>query len=384
MLQARARVPAIHCKVVFLVRSLEMGGSERQLAILAQSLHERGVPVAVMVFYEGGVLARELAAAGVSVSCLGKKGRWNLVSFFMRLVKAIRSENPAVVHGYLNIPNLLSLSLRPFLPHARIFWGIRASNVALSRSDWLNRLANRLEARLARHVDCVIANSWAGKAYAVARGFPQHKIVVVPNGIDTLVFRFDAAGRRRMRQQWGIADDHVLVGMTARLDPVKDYPTFLDAARRLAGLHESVRFVCVGDGPAKYRAQLQETARARGLDGILTWAGTQRDMAAVYSAFDIACSSSLSEGFPNVVGEAMACERICVVTAAGDSARVVGETGLVVPPSDPAALADACMRQLALPAETQRTLQAAARQRIVAEFAVGRLAENTLQALGLA
>lgn len=371
--------------VLFLVRSLQIGGAERQLAILATGLREQGVPVTVVAYYEGGALSEELVHAGVSVLSLDKKGRWDVLPFCIRLMRLLRTERPTILHGYLDISNLLALLAKPLSPETRVVWGVRASNADLSHYDWLGRLVSRLEGRLARYADCVIANSWAGKAHAVTRGFPAEKIVVVPNGIDSKKFSFDAVGRQRMRENWGITDGECVIGLCARLHPVKDHPTFLKAARQIVERHSSARFVCVGDGPADFRRGLHELARTLGLDGRLIWAGTQDDMPAVYSAFDVACSSSSSgEGFPNVIGEAMACERICVVTAVGDSARVVGDTGLVVAPGDPAALAAACLRLIFRPIDTRQLLGAAARARIVAEFGVEKLVRRTQEVLGLA
>jgi glycosyltransferase involved in cell wall biosynthesis len=370
---------------LFLTRSLDRGGAERQLVVLAKGLANRGHTVAVAVFFGGGVYEAELAEAGVRIINLGKQGRWDILPFLSRLVCLLRKERPAVLHSYLGVPNILVTALKPLLPGTRIVWGVRASNVDLSRYDWLSRLAYILERRLVRFADCIIANSAAGKRYAVANGFPEDKIVVVNNGIDTGYFRFDPEGRRLVRVAWGVGEDEILVGLVGRLDPMKDHPVFLEAASHIARDRRDVRFVCVGGGPADYAEALKQRAADLGLTTQLIWVGSRDDMPAVYSALDIASSSSsYGEGFSNTIAEAMACGVPCVVTDVGDSAFIVGDTGSVVAPGDGSELAAAIRHLTDLPQEERWALGEMCRARVVSEFGIDRLIRRTEQALGLA
>lgn len=370
--------------VFFLIRSLERGGAERQLTLLATALARQGWQVAVVLFYGGGPFAAELEEAGVRLIVLEKGGRWDVLSFFIRLARLLRKERPTLLHGYLTVPNLLVALLKPLLPGTRIVWGLRASNMDLSRYDWLARLTAFVERLLARIPDVIIANSHAGKIHAVGQGFPSGRIEVIPNGIDTVCFAPDAAARQRVRSEWGIAEDAILVGLAARLDAMKGHSTFLHAAGLVANKYPHVRFVCVGNGSAEIQRQLQEQSRQAGLAERLIWAGVRADMPAVYSALDIACSSSsFGEGFSNSIAEAMACGAPCVVTDVGDSAWIVGKTGIVVPPGNSQALADTLMRLIVLSAEQRVALGAHARDRIVAEFGVEALVTRTEQILDL-
>ena len=327
-------------KILFLIRSLSIGGAERQLVILAKGLHQQGHEVSVAIFYAGGPLEKELHETGIPVFALHKSGRWNVLPFFMRLVRVVWKLKPRVIYGFLGTPNILSAFLKPIFPKIRMVWGVRASNMDLDRYDWLARAGYRLECWLSRFADLIICNSRAGLEYAAAHGFPRGKMTVIPNGIDTERFKPDAAARTRVREEWGIAENEILIGLVARLDPMKDHPTFLRAAAMLARERPDVRFVCVGDGPESYRAELHRLTIELGLDGKLILAGARRDMPAVFNALDIASSSSYGEGFSNAIAEAMACGVPCVVTDVGDSALIVGETGGVVPPSRPDALCE--------------------------------------------
>ncbi|MDD4169642.1 MAG: glycosyltransferase, partial [Desulfotomaculaceae bacterium] len=302
-------------KITFLIRSLDYGGAERQLVALARELHRHGHSVAVLTFYSGGPLQQDLEKAGVSVINLEKRGRWDILGFLGRLVRFLRRERPDILHGYLVTANILTVLLKPLFPDIRMIWGVRVSNLDFTRYNRYLRLTHPVECRLSRFADRIIVNSQAGSHYAISRGFPQEKTVVIPNGIDTERFRPDPESGKLVRAEWGVSSDEKLIGLVGRLDPMKDHPTFLEAAALLMQKRKDVRFVCVGDGPADLRQELHALGKALDLNKYLIWAGAREDMAAVYNALELATSSSsFGEGFPNVVGEAMACGVPCVVT----------------------------------------------------------------------
>jgi glycosyltransferase involved in cell wall biosynthesis len=371
-------------RVVLLIRSLGIGGAERQLVVLARALHARGVDVRVLTFYPAGALKPELEAAGVPVEDLGKGGRWDVLAFLWRLWRRLRALRPDVLYSWLPMANVLAAVLGPMAGVPRIVWGVRASNLDADRYDWLHRVEQSLARRLARRADAIICNAEAGRHWHEALGYPRERMVVIENGIDTERFHFDAHARARLRKEWGVADHEHLIGLVARIDPMKDHDTFLHAAALLAQRRPGVRFVCVGDGPESELARLQGLAHALGLDGRLLWLGRRADVAQVLSAMDIASSSSsYGEGFSNAIGEAMACSRICVVTDVGDSRRIVGETGFVVPPRDPEALARGWEATLALPPAQRVEREQSARRRVEERFSVKRMVEHTGEVLGL-
>jgi len=336
-------------KIFFLVRSLAYGGAERQLTLLSKGLCERGHDVVIAVFYSGGPLEKELKVTNVRILDLNKYGRWEIFGFLFRLIQVVRAERPHVLHGYLWVPNLLTVVLKPLFPNIKIVWGIRSSSRDLNQESWLERLSMKLNCWLSRFPDAIIANSQVGCNDYLAQGYPSEKMVVIPNGVDTEQFHPDPKARRRIRCEWGVIEqDHIvgIVGIVGRLSPIKDHPNFLRAAALLAQERKDVRFVCVGDGAADYLQTLQVLAEELGLRESLVWNEARADMSAVYNALDIVVSSSTSEGLSNVIGEAMACGLPCVVTNVGDSAWVVGDTGEVVPPKDPVALKNAIERLL--------------------------------------
>ena len=331
-----------------------------------------------MTFYRGGVYENEFNNTNVRLLCLEKKGRWDLLPFLIRLVRVLRLESPKVIYSFLGVSNILAVVMRPAFKSGRIIWSIRASNMDLKQYDRLSRWSYWLECRLARFSDLIIANSHAGMKFAVENGFPKEKITIIPNGIDTKHFDIDEATDNALREKWGIAGDERIIGVVGRIDPMKGIPTFLKAATLIRKYNLPVRFVWVGTGETTYEKSMHQLASQLGLDDLLVWAGPHTDMVAVYNAFDIASStSSYGEGFPNVLGEAMACGIPCVVTDVGDSAVVVGDTGMVVAPQDSKALADAWGNMLSLDNAQLGEKGIDARNRVVKEFSVNVLIKNT-------
>jgi glycosyltransferase involved in cell wall biosynthesis len=185
--------------------------------------------------------------------------------------------------------------------------------------------------------------------------------------------RPDDAARSRVRAALGIDPSAIVIGMPARHHPMKDHAGFLAAAREVAADPDIV-FVLMGSGCEPGNPELVRAIEAQGLLSRLRLFGERADMNAVYPALDIATlSSAFGEGFPNVLAEAMACGVPCVATDSGDSAEIVGEFGIIVPPKDPAALALGWRHMIALGPDGRRRLGLRGRAHIVENYALDRV-----------
>jgi glycosyltransferase involved in cell wall biosynthesis len=358
--------------VVFMIRRLDRGGAERQLIQLAQSLNKEKFEVSIVTFYRGGGFAAEIAAdSGIRVLSLDRSGSWDIVKFVVRLLFAMRRMRPQIIHGYMGGANELSL-IAGRACGARVVWGMRASDpMGVPTSLGMHSLF-LVGALLSPLSDRIIVNSQIGRTFYASNGYCAKRLTVIPNGIDTTSFGILPDQRARIRQEWGVADCELLIGRAARLDPRKDYPSFLKAAGRVSRLIPAARFVCVGDDTDC--VALRAIAAAEGIADRVIWAGGRADMPAVYNALDICVSSSLTEGFPNAVAESMACGTPCVATNVGDSALLLGDAGLIVAAGDSDALADGVLRMIA---ERQQYSRDRVRQRIIDNFGLERLAYRT-------
>lgn len=345
-------------RITFIIRDLGHGGAQRQLSLLAPGLATGGHEITVLHFY-GGAFEQVLRESGVRTVCVGKKGRWDLIGFFLRLVKAARDSRPDVLHGYLAESNLMALILKPFCRFPRVFWGVRDSQTDAHLWGLLGKLSFRLNCLLARFANVIICNSQAGRDYYAARGYPRRKMHVVSNGID--VDHFQPRPRQPSKT--------LTFGLVGRMSPMKDIATFLHAA----ALDPHAKYLIVGGGDKAYEQEMRDLAGTLGLTDRVTWLPPQSDMPAVYARIDcLVNSSAFGEGFSNVIAEAMACGVPCIASDVGDSSWIIGDRTQIFRAGEQDELAQ-CM--LAFQPHNPR-------QRIVDEFSVPRLIERTSRLLG--
>jgi glycosyltransferase involved in cell wall biosynthesis len=322
-------------RILFLIRALSIGGAERQLALVADGLAAKGHTVTVATFYnEAGITLHQATHV-----VLHKQSRWDVWGFLKSLLTLIRQEKPDVLHGYLTVSNILVCLLKLFSPRLRVVMGLRASNMHWRTYGVLPAFLAWLEAKTSHLAHGIIANSQAGLAYARQKGFKGSRLVCIENGIDTQLFRPNLTTREAFRASHGFGMQHQLIALVGRLDPMKGHRIFLEACSLLKHTIPGARFIIMGSGDTTYKKELEVLAAQLALTDVLYFLPSQNPVP--YSAFDVLCSPSLfGEGFPNVVAEAMSSGVPCVVTPVGDSPRIVGSCGLVVPVHDPHALAD--------------------------------------------
>jgi glycosyltransferase involved in cell wall biosynthesis len=346
-----------------------VGGAERQVCVLARALHQQGYKVTIGLFYSGGILEKKLRDEGVVIYPLHKKGRWDLVGWFWQYLKAIRDVNPDVIYSFLTTSNIVAITGRLFI-RKPVVWGIRASNLNLKNYDWLTKLTAWVERKLSRFAKIIIFNANVSRHYCESLGYHLNHAVVIPNGIDTNIFKPEPASKKlATRNHLAIPSDALVIGMLARVDPMKDYETFLDAARVLSLKYENLYFVTAGIDT--------NTAPWHSLPPRFLRLGRWEDVPALLNSLDImVLSSSYGEGFPNVIGEAMACGIPTIATDVGDAAYIIGDQGIIIPPRNPKALIQA------IEAMMQETpSHDMIRNRIVSHFDVPQMVNKTIQTL---
>lgn len=351
------------CRLAFLIRDLGLGGAQRQLVTLARAMAANGGFDLTVVHFYPGPFEQVLHEAGVKTICVGKKHRWDLAGFFLRLISTFRALRPAVIHGYLHESNLMALLLKPLCGFPKVIWGIRDSQTDADTWGLLGKLSFRLNCLLSGHADLIIANSRAGRAYYRTKGYPAEQFEVVPNGID--VERFQPASSKTAGRTF------TLIG---RLHPMKDHATLL----RAAALVPEAKLQIIGDGAAHYLEELQSLARSLGIQDRVSFQPARGDLSSLYPTLDcVVSTSAYGEGFSNVLGEAMACGIPCIASDVGDSAWLVDNTSWIFPAGDHAALAEKMRTFLALTAEQRSNIGEKNRQRIEQNFTVEKMVERT-------
>ena len=320
-----------------------------------------------------GTIGPEIEALGTPVVNLNICNyRINRLLFGLRkLVILVRKYNPNIVQGWMYHGNLAALvSARIFRSKASVLWNIRHSLYDLKEEKPITRLIIQIDAKLSSKVYSIIYNSKVSSEQHKAVGFDDRKSMIIPNGFDCEVFRPDQKKRNIMRQKIGIGDDEFIIGHAARYHPIKDHVSFLKAADMIIDRGFVARFVLAGRNVDRENLMLSQVTENIGLRNKVDFVGEQKDMPAFMNALDIFTLSSTSEAFPNVIGEAMACGIPCVATNVGDVAYIIGDTGKVVPPADPEALATAWQEILDMGEQARKALGEKARLRIRNNFSL--------------
>ena len=346
-----------------------------------------GAEVHIAVTKSGGQLEHELNGTKNVFLHTITTGN-NLVEKFKYLTQLrtlIKSTEFNAVYGFLPTPNLALLIALTIRNRPVIAWGVRSSGLDLTQYRSKVKWTMLLEKLLSRFADKIITNSKAAFQEYRKAGYPYSKLRHVPNAIDTERFKPHPKARNSIRNQLAISVEAPLIGLFARIHPMKDHTTFLHAAKLLVDVNPDVRFICAGgvhDEHSNLAIALKSSANKLGLDGHILWLGARKDPERLMGACDITTlTSDNGEGFPNAVAESMACGVPCVVTDIGDASNIVADFSEVVPPNNPQALTTAWKSALDKTVIERSHKSIQMRQSIIDRFTSSVIAKKNLDIL---
>lgn len=358
--------------VAIVITGLSVGGAETMLLRLLERLDRARFQPHVISLTTAGEIGPRIAALGIPVEALGLRASVPNPLLLWRLAHRLRAIRADIVHTWLYHADLLGSIAARWAGIRAIGWGIHHGNLdpALNKRSTLAvaRLCAWQSARWPRRI--ALCSDAAMRSH-VAFGYDATRMEVIPNGFDLARFVPDPGAGVRLRRDLGVPGDTPLVGLIGRFDPQKNHAGFLAAMGMLHQRLPQVRFVLAGPGMEPGSERITAPAMQSGILDACHLLGYRADMPHIMAALDVLVSSSHGEAFGNVIGEAMACGVPCAVTDVGVSAHIVGDTGLVVPASDPVAMAAAVQALIEQPAAEKAQRARAARQRIAAMFEIG-------------
>jgi glycosyltransferase involved in cell wall biosynthesis len=354
--------------VLHIITGLGAGGAEAMLARLVLANPDSGLVRNVVIsLLDDGVYATKLRDAGIDVYSLGLDRFSRLPARFLRLVLLVRRIRPDVVMTWLYHADLLGTlaAIASGLGAGRVIWNLRCSNIDFDNYAYTTHWIVKILAWLSPLPKAVTANSRTGQRVHEALGYRPRHWAFLPNGVDVDEYRPNERDRIQVRNELGFDASTFAVGMIARLDPQKDHGTFLAAAKMVAARWPHVRFVLVG----------RNTNELPAFDQVLTL-GERRDIPRLLRGLDlVVLSSAYGEGSPNVLTEAMATGVLCITTDVGDSAALVGDSGIVIPPQNSEALAAGIDTLLSEAREARALRGQRARETILREWNIERTTE---------
>jgi len=365
-------------KVMHVITTLGPAGAETMLCRVACAMD--GSRFENEVVSLTGILdqAEKMQAIRVRVRTLGMKTSVPNPWLVMRLAQWIRESKPDVIHTWMYHANLVGALAARLAGNVPVVWGIHHSAFDPRVDKRRTMLVNRACALLSRKFPArIVCCSEASLRIHKKLSYATEKLEVIPNGFDLEQVKPDPAARASLREELGIPGDAILIGIAARFHSQKDHRNFVRAAARLHKQMPDVHFLLCGLDINWQNPRLAGWIDAAGIRDRCHLLGLRRDVSRLFAGMDIATTASISgEAFPLVIGEAMACGTPCVVTDVGDSALIVGETGRVVAPGDPDALAEAWRKLIEAGPGVRRSLGMAARRRVQQHFALPTIVER--------
>ena len=357
--------------ITHIITGLNTGGAETMLYKLLSNIDRTKFEPMVLSLTDIGSIGKKIEKLGISVKALDMKRGVPDPRYVFRLAAILKKEKPDLVQTWMYHADLIGGLAAKLVRNIPIVWNIRHSNLDPEGNKKTTILTAKACAKLSKTIPKkIICCSEASFKVHSELGYEEEKMIVIPNGFDLDTFKPDAEARYSVRRELRIPDDAAIIGMVARFDPQKDHKNLINAAGVLCRSNKNIHFILCGNGITNNNKQLANWIQEHNLQVNFHLLGRRADVARITAAFDIASSSSYGEGFPNVVGEAMSCEVPCVVTNVGDSAYIVGNTGIVVPPKNPLAMAKAWEKLIKLPAEERKILSKLARKRIEDNFEI--------------
>lgn len=350
--------------IFHLITELSSGGAQSALLRLLERMDTQQFTLTVVCLYNGDkIVAQQIRALGIEVVDLGMTQKWR-IDTLGRLYQLLRQKRPDILHTWMFHANVPGRVLGRLAGVSIII----SSEQTMGQEGRIRRLLNRLTAPLTDRVICV-AQKVADFVQAQV-GIPSDKLVVIPNGVDVQIFVPSAMTKPADWQPR-------IIGNVGRLEPVKGTRFLLEAFAQVADQFPDRRVWLVGDGTERQNLEMQ--TKQLGVTDQIQFLGTRKDVSELLPQMDIFVLPSHWEGMPIAVLEAMAAGLPVVATAVGGTTEVVvpGETGLLVPPADPTALAQAMVTLLTDPALCHR-FGLAGRKRVEQQFSIEQTVAKTV------
>ncbi len=357
-------------KVLHVITDLYTGGAERVLFNLLSAGLAHRFENRVISLREETLFSQQIRELDVPVVSLGMGNNYDIFPAFRKLKSETINFGPDVIQGWMYHGNMAAyLAARQPSVRPALSWNIRQTLYSLKSEKLMTQFVIHANRFFSSRAAAIIYNSRLSLSQHEKFGLHTSSSRFIPNGFDTNIYSPSESSRARIRSELEINDNCLIVGTMARLHPIKNHEGFFRAAVKLAKVLPNVHFLLAGKGVditnSLYLMIVPDELRAR-----FHLLGERHDVSALMQAMDVFCSCSFAEAFPNVLGEAMACQLPSVVTDVGDCAEIVGESGVVVPPDNDEELLSAMLRVLSMTTEERRRLGAIARERVKSKYSL--------------
>ena len=353
-------------KILHIITGLGVGGAEKALMKLVSTSTKSEISIISLTGI--GIVGQELKEAGFDVSSINI----SILTFpfaIASLYRKIKKINPDIVQTWLYHADLIGGIIARAAGVRNIIWGVRTTE--LKKGAYVTTAVRKVLAYLSYYIPTIIVCvAEAAKYKHIELGYCEGKMLVIGNGFDICQLQHRATERSQFRKIHQLHTDHVVIGSVGRFSQDKGQDLFIKAASKVASNNPKVRFLMVGKELNRNNKELMGWIEAADLSDKVILLGERKDVNTCLSAMDVFCLHSRSEGFPNVLGEAMSMAVPCVAADVGDVAVVLADTGILVKKNNYDSIADGLIQMLKKKQEQRHILGQKAMVRISAEYSL--------------
>lgn len=361
-------------KIVHIINGLNIGGAETMLYKLLKHIDKSKYDINVISMMDEGFYGTKIRSLGINVYSLNMRRGIPSISAILKARKYIKDAD--IVQTWLYHADLLGYIITRFSKYKKLIWGIRHSNLDKDKNKSSTLKIVKMNSFFSKKVDYIVSNSIKAKETHHKIGYAVEKFKIIPNGFDLSSFYKIEGAKEKLNELIENSNNLPVLTNVGRWDKQKDYPNLLKALSILKNKEVRFKAVLCGTNIDYDNTELLNLIYLYDLEEEIKLLGRRSDIPMIMSGSDLYVLSSIGEGFPNVVGEAMACETPCVVTDVGDARMIVGETGVVVAPRNSNELANGILQILQLNKDGRERLGNLARERVVKNFSIDKIVKQ--------
>lgn len=325
-------------KIAHIIVGLNNGGAEMMLYKLLKYVNNEKYECSVISMMDEGIMGERIKKLGIPVYCLNMKRGVPSIRAVIKTLSLCKDKD--IIQTWMYHADLLGFIISKILKK-KIIWGIHHSNLEKDKNKKSTLLIAKINSYLSRWADNIISCSIVAKEKHVEYGYCEKKINIIPNGFELDKFKYIENSKKILEKEFPILKNKLIFALVARYEILKDHKTCFEAMKIVKERYSKnfILLLC-GTNINKNNLELIKLIKKNNIQKNVLLMDIRDDIPIIMSATDIYISSSSGEGFPNVIGEAMACETPCIVTDVGDSAYIVGNTGEVAIRQMPVQLAE--------------------------------------------
>ena len=364
-------------KIIFIITSLSTGGAENMLYKLIQQISKNFSRIMIISLKKKGNFAQKIEDLGIEVVYLN----FNFLFFFVefnKLIKTIKGFNPDIVQTWMYHADLIGGIASKIAKVENIYWGVRQTDLSIKYNKLTTLIIRYMCSILSHKIPkLIVFCSSRSKTVHSLLGYNKKKLIIIPNGFNIQKFSYDKDYEDYLHTELNISKNKKLIGFIGRFHKQKNHKGFIQALNKVLNLTDDTEIILVGENIDHNNKFLMKLIN-HNIKNKIHLLGRRNDIPLIMNSLDLLVMFSWTEGFPNVLGEAMASELTCVASDVGDSAEIIGKTGCIVKPGDIDGLSDSIIKLIKKPL-LRDLLGKKARRRITEQYEISIIARKYKQ-----